>query len=417
MLLSELLRTAHFALRKGRFTALRTLRTLAQFAVRNSQLLLLTACEIEKVSIPRTEPRLALHAVLSATASTQVVLLERTRTGAVQMIAPPFDLADPVVSDEGIAETGAIVSLSTPGGGVAFATEDLFLRGDGKGGGVYRIPIAGALLERNATYRLTVQTRTGDVLVAETAVPAGDAAATVTPRTFDRARDTVTLEWPASAGARSYLVRIETPYGPRTFFTNDTRVRLTGDLRNADVDELPRVFIPGFPQIVTVSAVDSNFYDWYRTHNDALSGAGLVSRVRGGIGVFGSLVRLRDQEMRVTAPQSEPFAGTFKYVGPPNEALGTPYLTLELYLESRAARSDQPDALSGRFEKRPSFANTGCQVCGLLGTVQDGRVRLYFLRDWYARDTAETFTGELRGDTLVGSYRGFGGIARFVKQR
>jgi len=212
-------------------------------------------------------------------------------------------------------------------------------------------------------------------------------------------------------------VRIETPYGPRIFFTDDTRVRLTGELRNADVDELPRVFIPGFPQVVTVSAVDSNFYDWYRTHNDALSGTGLVSRVRGGLGVFGSLVRLRDQEMRVTAPQPEPFAGTFRYVGPPSEALGTPYLTLELYLESRAARADQPEAISGRFEKRPSFANSGCQVCGLLGTVQDGRVRLYFLRDWYARDTSETFTGELRGDTLVGSYRGFGGIVRFVKQR
>jgi hypothetical protein len=197
----------------------------------------------------------------------------------------------------------------------------------------------------------------------------------VTPRAFDRARDTVTLEWPASAGARSYLVRIETPYGPRTFFTADTRVRLTGDLRNADVDELPRVFIPGFPQVVTVSAVDSNFYDWYRTHNDALSGTGLVSRVRGGIGVFGSLVRLRDQEMRVTAPQTEPFAGTFRYVGPPSEALGTPYLTLELYLESRAARTDQPDAISGRFEKRPSFASASTMPLSRTAENSSGSAR------------------------------------------
>ena len=45
--------------------------------------------------------------MLSATAPSQVVLLERTRNGSVQLIAPPFDVTDPVVSDEGIAETGA----------------------------------------------------------------------------------------------------------------------------------------------------------------------------------------------------------------------------------------------------------------------------------------------------------------------
>ena len=79
-------------------------------------------------------------------------------------------------------------------------------------------------------------------------------------------------------GARSYFVRVETPYGPRAFFTDDTRVRLSGDLRNADADGLPRVFIPGFPQAVTVSAVDSNYYDWFRTHNDVLSGTGLLNQ-------------------------------------------------------------------------------------------------------------------------------------------
>ena len=94
-------------------------------------------------------------------------------------------------------------------------------------------------------------------------------------------------------GARSYFVRVETPYGPLSFFTESTFVRLPGTLRNADVLSLPHVFIPGFPQTVTVSAVDSNYYDWYRTRNDAISGEGLVSRVKGGIGVFGSLVRLR----------------------------------------------------------------------------------------------------------------------------
>jgi hypothetical protein len=49
--------------------------------------------------------------------------------------------------------------------------------------------------------------------------------------------------------------------------------------------------------------------------------------------------------------------------------------------------------------------------------VRDRQVTLALLSAWSARDTTEIFTGELRGDTLVGSYRGFGGIAHFVKQR
>ena len=45
-------------------------------------------------------------------------------------------------------------------------------------------------------------------------------------RDFNRATDELILEWPKTAGARSYLVRVESPLGPRTFFTEETRVRL-----------------------------------------------------------------------------------------------------------------------------------------------------------------------------------------------
>jgi hypothetical protein len=377
----------------------------------------LAACEIEEIAIPRTETHVAMHGVLSASAATQVVLLERTRNGSVLLVAPPFDLADPIVTDEGIAETGAIVSLTTPGGQTLLAREDNTVRQDRKGEGIYRFALPGASLQRSGAYRLSVLTTRGEVLSAETAVPAGEAADSAEQRVFDRARDTVILEWPAALGARSYLVRIETPFGPRSFFTDGTRVRLSGELRNVDVAALPRVFIPGFPQAVTVSAVDSNYYDWYRTHNDRLSGRGLISRVTGGIGVFGSLVRLRFHDFRVVAPQPEPEAGVFRFFGTPSEQISTPYLSLELYVESRAARGDQADALSGRYQRRPTIGQTGCTVCGLLGAARNGRVELAFLRDWYAQDTVEIFTGEIRGDTIVGSYRLAGGVVHFVKQR
>jgi hypothetical protein len=379
--------------------------------------LLLGGCEIDRVGIPRTEARVAMHAVLSASAPTQVVLLERTRNGSVALVAPPFDLADPVVSDAGIAEMGATVRMTTPSGQTLFAREDNLTRGDGKGGGIYRFTLPGSALERGGTYRLTVSTINNEVLTAETTVPAGAAAMTATPLTFDRSRDTLTLEWPAARGARSYFVRIETPYGPRAFFTEGTSVRLAGALRNIDVEELPRVFIPGFPQAVTVSAVDSNYYDWYRSRNDVISGAGLVSRVQGGLGVFGSLVRLRYEGVNVVAPQTEPVAGRFELVGTPAELTAAFVLQLDLYVESAAGRSDQPDALSGRYIRRPTFEDPGCGVCGLLGTAKDGRVELELLREWSPTETRDRFIGELRGDTLVGTFRGLGGNVRFVKRR
>jgi hypothetical protein len=380
-------------------------------------MILLAACEIEKVSIPRTEALVSMHAVLSASATTQVVLLERTRNGSVFVLSPGFDLADPIVSDDGIAETGALVTLTTPSGQTLEAVEDNVARGDRKGQGIYRFYLPGSSLERNASYHLNVYTSKGELLAAETSVPAGVAASVAAQRTFNRARDTVMLEWPATPGARSYFVRIETPFGPRSFFTDSTRLRLTGELRNVDVDALPRVFIPGFPQAVTVSAVDSNYYDWYRSHNNTITGTGLINRVQGGFGVFGALVRLRFEDFEVVTRQVEPIAGTYRFVGTELEHLTAPYSEIQLYVESPTARSDQADALSGRYIVVPRFGYTGCYTCGLLGTVREGHVQLGLLSGWSARDTTEVFNGELRGDTLVGSYRGFGGIAHFVKQR
>jgi hypothetical protein len=344
------------------------------------------------------------------------VLLERTRNGSVRPQAPSFDLEDPIGSDSGIAESDAIVTLTTPSGAILFAQEDktqFFLTGHG----VYRFGLPGSALERNGTYRLSVRTQAGEVLRAETVVPGGVSPELADVRTFDRSGDALVIEWPETPGARAYYVRVETPFGPRAFFTDGTRVRLSGDLRNIDLDALPRVFIPGFGQVVTVSAVDSNYYDWFRTHNDALSGRGVINRVTGGLGVFGSIVRLRVVDLNVIAPQTEPIAGRFRFVGTEVETSATLYPSLELYVESAAARSDQADALSGRYGRRRTLGETGCTTCGLLGSAQGGRIELQMLTAWSARDTADTFVGELRGDTLVGSFRFGGGGVRYVKER
>jgi hypothetical protein len=377
---------------------------------------LCAACEIDRTAIPRTDPQLALHGVLSATATSQVVLLERTRSGRVFLVAPPFDLGDPVVSDEGIAESGAQMTIVAPDGTAYQAREDNTTRSDGKGQGIYRFAIAGSQLQRNATYHLSVRTTKGELLSAETSVPGGAAVVGATLGTLDRSRDTLTITWPATPGARSYFVRVDTPFGPRTFFTESTQVRLPGLLRNTERQELPRVFFPGFEQAVTVSAVDSNYYDWYRTHNTELSGDGLIDRVSGGLGVFGSLVRLRFESLTVTEPQTIPVEGHFELYGSDLETLGSVYLSFDIYVESPAARSGQSDALSGRYRPRPRFSYTGCPICGLLGTSRDGHVQLALLKDWSGADTVEVFNGQFFGDTLVGAFRFGGGPFRFVRQ-
>jgi len=376
---------------------------------------LASACELDKTAIPRTEPRLALHGVLSASAQTQVVLLERTRSGRVQLVAPSFDLEDPIGSDEGIAETGALMTLVTPDGSTIVAREDNTIN-SGKGQGVYRFTLPGSLLQRDATYHLSVVTSAGELLGAETSVPDGAAIMTAALGTLNRPSDTLFLAWPASPTARSYLVRIETPYGPRAFFTESTHVTLPGLLRNADVDDLPHVFFPGFTQPVTVSAVDSNYYDWYRTHNDPLSGEGLIGRVTGGLGVFGSLVRIRFDSVQVAAPQTRGVEGHFQLDGSTIASLGSRYLSFDLYVESPAARSGQSDALSGRYRPRPRFGYDGCPVCGLLGTARDGHVELALLNNWSGTDTVEVFDGLVQGDTIVGAFRFGGGPFRFLKQ-
>jgi hypothetical protein len=372
-----------------------------------------TACEIEKVQIPSPPAKVALHSVLSASAPSQVVLLERTRNGSVTVFGTPFDLVDPVVSDHGIAEPDALVRLVTPANDTIAAVEDSKVRDDQKGAGIYRFAIDGAALQRGGTYHLIVNTTHGELLTARTVVPDGVPAMASVGRTFDRTGDTVTLDWPAVVGARAYWVRIETPFGPRFFFTDSTHVRLTGNLRNTQATGLPHVFIPGFLQPVTVSAVDSNYYDWYRTHNNSVSGEGLIDRVDGGLGVFGSLVRLTFESWNITAPQDKP-GGVYRMIGQPIDFAAMPFYRLDLYLEGQSARSDQPDALTGRYYRSLKIGEVGCPMCGVLGTIKNGEVRLALLSDWFAQDTLEQFVGELRGDTLIGNYR-FTGPVTFVR--
>jgi hypothetical protein len=159
-----------------------------------------------------------------------------------------------------------------------------------------------------------------------------------------------------------------------------------------------------------VAAVDSNFYDYYRTGNDPFTGSGLISRVVGGVGLFGSLVTISTGTITVTADQTPPVEGRFRLVSP--TTLGSAPLASQLviYIESPGARADLPDALTGRYTV---FNST--RTDAMLGKRLGNSITLALLRGQAAGDTADLISAELRGDTLVGSSRTTSATVTYVR--
>jgi len=370
----------------------------------------LTACEIGTVNIPKTTPTIVVHSVLNPLFAEQIVLVERTLTGSVNIPDTNYDAADPILSGGGSPVSDATVEITDPNGVVYVGVEDRKLRDDGKGAGVYRVPLRGSSFVFGGRYTLHIRAPTGEEVSAATRVPSGLGRSTNgLTRTLNRDHDALLALWPANESARSYAVRIESPFGPFFLFTDSTAMRISGDLRNVFAGELQRVFVPGFRQEMFVAAVDSNFYDYYRTNNDPFTGAGIISRVNGGLGLFGSLVNVSTGTITVTADQTEPIEGRFSLV----PATSNPNLPTQLllYVESPAAKAGLPAALSGRY----TIGNTITRGDGLIGRMLDGDVTLALVANQLAGDTVEVWEGQLKGDTLRGVYRSSGIEAVFVK--
>lgn len=373
---------------------------------------LATACEIGSVTIPSTAPKVVVHSVLNPLANEQVVLVERTLTGSVTIPDTVFDALDPIFTGGGIPVNGAIVEIIDSTGRVYRGVEDKRADEESRGTGVYRVPLRGNAIVLGGRYELRVRTTENEELRAFTRVPrpASRFLGGLT-RTFNRDHDILIAQWARVPSARSYAVRIESPYGPFFMFTDSTAFRITGDLRNLFAGELQRVFIPGFRQDMTIAAVDSNFYDYYRTGNDPFTGAGIISRVEGGLGMFGSIAQLTTGTVTVVADQTQPVEGRFRLVPQTFDPEIPTQVTL--YVESEAARSDLPTALSGRY----LLGGSTTRGDGLLGKMIGQRLWLALIANQLAGDTTDVFEGELVGDTLRGAYWKRGTEATFVRIR
>ncbi len=372
-----------------------------------------SGCEFDKQVIAVAPAQVVVHAVLDPNATIQEVLLERTLTGAVTVPDNVrYDPLDPINSGGGVPVAGASVRIQGPDGTFTGLERKYPGRAVTYGQGRYEVVagVGSTPIRAGARYTLTVRATDGAVVTGTTVVPnAPPYAAAQTITTFDRDRDSVKLAWGKVQGARSYGLRIETPFSAFQLFSDTTKLALPGSLRNFFASDLQRVFIPGFQQAVTLYAVDTNYFDYYRSRNDPFTGSGIINRISGGIGLFGSAVTLIVRTLDVTQQPREPsLEGEYELLQAPS----TPQRIVDVfrvYVET----AGPPTSLSGWYSRD----RTRTLRDGIAGARDGGRIELQFLLGQDSRRRLATFIGTQQGDSLVGTYTGQVGAVIFRKRR
>ncbi|HWJ24740.1 MAG TPA: hypothetical protein VNS52_20430 [Gemmatimonadaceae bacterium] len=359
------------------------------------------ACKLDEAMVPQGKPRIVVHAVLNPVTLDEVVLVERTLAGEVTVPdRTGGDSLEPILSGGGVPLTDAVVTIREAGD-ASFATgiEDAAARPDGKGHGVYRfrntpppqfsprtnqVPIV-----RGRRYELEI-TWNGQVAHAFTTVPNPDRLQPIsfTRTTFNVDHDSIVLDWPKAQAAKRYALLATTPFGPFMLFSDSARLVVRGGLRNLFAEGLPFVFVPGFRQTIATEAVDTNYFDYFRSFNNPFTGSGIVNHVDGGIGVFGAIYPLDTLGLDVTADFDESFEG--HYVGGPGGSDA-----LDLYLGESVGNGAR--RVTGRLSR-------GVTPNGIVGfTTGDGKLSLAVLQGQFANDTLALFPAVAAGDSIVGA--------------
>ncbi len=238
-----------------------------------------TGC-IVRSPLEATSSALVVHAVLNTVQDEQVV--------DVQRMLPGYQ--------SGNAVDSALVTITGPDGIAMKAVEDT-----GKlGTRVYRIKLSlyHAQLMPGATYHLRVHLKSGEEVTGTTTIPNTQPL----PDTrlellvFNKSRDTLRLAWPSVQGAASYELRVQSNSGTFVMFA-DTSIVVAGNMTSL---EGRNVFENGENHQITVSAVDVNYYQYYRSNSDEFTGAAVQGNLTGAQGVFGSLVIIAARYLHVT---------------------------------------------------------------------------------------------------------------------
>lgn len=356
-------------------------------------------CEFGEIVIASPAPTLVVHAVLDPDQPVQQVLVEETLTGRVTIdTTVRFDPTDPIATGGGLPVGGASVVI------VREATGDSLVADEGRIGdgaasratGVYRVASAAGATRRfvpGEAYRLRIRLRDGRVVDGRTRIPGPLPSGTPSTGeartdTLDRARDTLRVAWRRLDAARTYAVRVETPNGPFFLFNDSTSFAFAGGLRNLFQPGLPSVWQPGHVQRVVVAAVDTSFFDYYRSGNDPFGGSGLISRLTGAIGLFGALVTVDARRVSVFQSPRAPLDARWAGVGD----------SLDLWLETPGTTFS---SVSGRL-RRPGTG--GPAAIPGTGTLRGDALAFALREDGFEADTAAVFSGRVFADSIVGAF-------------
>ncbi len=240
-----------------------------------------SACSVDETPLAPQQPVLVVHAVLDAGSQDQLILIERA-LGSGTASPSSFNFpAAPVL--------GATVTITAPDGQTLSAVEDRLVDSVGAILGQYRVSLSRfgeAPLVPGGTYALHVHTLQGEDVLGTTTVPPAVATTSSATASFSARSDTLRLTWIQAQGVNSYEVRIVPSASDAYAFFSDSSVALAGTTRNG-VDIA--VFVAGLRTTAIVSAVDANYYEYYRTASDPFTGAP-ESRLTGAIGLFGAVV-------------------------------------------------------------------------------------------------------------------------------
>ena len=377
----------------------------------------LAACDLGSSTIPLADPQIVVHAVLNPSLNQQFILLEESLTGKEQPDSLFSGSENPITTSGGIPISGATVQLEDETGIIYGATERTVL---GQPTGVYIVPIT---VQPGVRYRLTVLAL-GKTVTASTVVPRGTLAGPATVEPFNRDHDATKVSMPEVEFARGYFLRVDAPVSAFSVVTTDREVSITGDTRNLFTENLLRVFFPGFEQTLTVAAVDTNLYDYYRSRSDPFSGIGLINHVQGGLGVFGSIAVIERRVLEVTQDFSgHPLEDTFTRRGAAPDAVPR---AIHFYLESAAQTLESQDRISGYYINGP--LENPARGPLLVTIVAGGSFDVQMFRPRTTTENAGSFTAYAVGasvylpghndlqDTVKAFFDGIPGVVTYVRQ-
>ncbi len=335
-------------------------------------LLALAGCQLQEITIPQGNPIVSVQCVLSldSNALAQYVVVEHSVTGTVKVpdqdsmrgsLRPPLPISG-----------ASVVVTRDDGDTLAFAeiTDTA---------GVYRAPAATALpfLEPGHVYRLRVVTPQGDTVTGRTRMPEPITVTGILPdgAQFNRDHDTLAVAWNGGRYAKGVYMQVR----PRdvakivrfVVWTDSQRLRIPGTLPfPLPSDTIPPVvWIAGTRETFTVAAIDTNFFDFFRTANDPFTGSGFVNRLTGGIGVFGSMVPV-NRTYDVVADKHNPWEGDYRLTGAGFGGI------IHLFVDRDVPA---PVLIAGLVDSTSGFAYPRAESSGWVAS--SGAMRLTVVRD------------------------------------